>query len=59
MGAAIYSIIYPTVRDKIQPLGDFGEITLPELLKIGEMKAVMTVAVLILVTFGILDMFGY
>ncbi len=59
VGAAIYSVIYPAVRDNIQPLGSFGEITLPKLFRMGEMKAVMTVAAVILLIFGVLEIVGY
>ncbi len=59
VGAGIYSVIYPTVRDKIQPLGDFGELTLPELFRMGEKKAVAAMAILILLVFGVLEIAGY
>ncbi|MDY0291759.1 MAG: hypothetical protein RBR02_05430 [Desulfuromonadaceae bacterium] len=58
-GAGIYSVIYPTVRDKIQPLGDFGELTLPELFRAGGKKAVIAVTILILLVFGVLEIAGY
>lgn len=54
-GAAIYSIIYPFVRDHVQGLGSFGEITLQELFHISETKMVLGMTIFILVIFAGLE----
>ncbi|MDY0211887.1 MAG: YeeE/YedE thiosulfate transporter family protein [Desulfuromonadaceae bacterium] len=59
VGAAIYSVIYPIVRDKFQPLGNFGKITLPELFKVGEKKAVLAVSVLIIFVLSVLELVAF
>jgi hypothetical protein len=47
VGAGLFAALYPTVRNGILKAGDFGDVTLPKLLKISDWAVVIPAAVLI------------
>jgi hypothetical protein len=47
VGAGLFAALYPKVRNGILKAGDFGDVTLPKLLKISDWAVVIPAAVLI------------
>lgn len=58
IGAGLFAAVYHRIHDTILSKGDFGEITLPELLKVSHWKVAIPVAVAIVVLLIILEKAG-
>jgi hypothetical protein len=48
IGAGLFAALYPKVRTRILKAGDFGDMTLPKLLKISDWAVVIPTALLII-----------
>jgi hypothetical protein len=55
IGTTIFAEIYPRLRNPVLDRGDFGELTLPELLKVNARTAVIPAAALLMVALLILE----
>ncbi|MBD3265543.1 YeeE/YedE family protein, partial [bacterium] len=58
-GAGIYAAIFPRVRDSILNYGDFGDITIPELLKVPPWAGVIGVSTILIIILGIIEALGF
>lgn len=58
IGAGLFAAVYPKLRTGVMAKGDFGDITLPKLLKVNDWVVVIPVAVLILALFFWLETSG-
>lgn len=58
-GAWLFAICYPTVRDKIYPMGNFGNVTFPELLKQDRWKVVTLLAMAIIFVLFAIELAGF
>lgn len=57
-GAGIYAALYPRLSRSVLHLGDFGQVTWPEVLKRSPWSVIALVAVVAVVFFGILESTG-
>jgi hypothetical protein len=57
-GAGIYAALYPRLSRSVLQLGDFGQVTWPEVLKMSPWSVIALLAVVAVVFFGILESTG-
>jgi hypothetical protein len=58
LGTSIYSILYEWLKDTVLPLGDFGDVTLPQLLSARTWPVIGTVCAAIVVFLLVLEIAG-
>jgi len=58
LGAWLFSLVYPMIKGKAYPLGHFGTLTFPELLKKGTWPVVLSFVVGIAAFLAVLEMAG-
>ncbi|MFO7864004.1 MAG: YeeE/YedE thiosulfate transporter family protein [Salinivirgaceae bacterium] len=59
LGTWIFAVMYPKLKDGIVKLGDFGDITLPRLLKVNDWLVVIPVVLLIVLFLIWIEKAGY
>ena len=58
IGAGIFATLYPRLERRILKKGYFGELTLPQMLKVGEWTIIIPLSMLIVLLFVILEKAG-
>ena len=58
LGAGLFAALYPRLESRILNKGSFGELTLPQLLKVNHWWVIVIVAVMILVLLALLESSG-
>jgi len=58
IGAGIFATLYPRLERRILKKGYFGELTMPQMLKVGEWTIIIPLSMLIILLFMILEMAG-
>lgn len=58
IGAGIFATLYPRLERRILKKGYFGELTMPQMLKVGEWTIIIPLSMLIILLFVILEMAG-
>jgi len=59
LGAGIYAALYPRLARTVLKLGDFGQVTFPELLEMSPWSVIAIVGGIIVVFLGILEISGF
>lgn len=59
LGTWIFAVIYPKIKDGILKMGDFGDITLPRLLKVNDWVVVVPVVALIVLLLFWIEKAGF
>lgn len=59
IGSGLFAVIYPRLQQKILTIGDFGESTLPQLMKINEWFVIIPLSALIIVFLWWLEQAGF
>jgi uncharacterized protein len=59
LGTWIFAVMYPKLKDGILKMGDFGDITLPRLLKVNDWVVVVPAAVLIILILVWIERTGF
>jgi uncharacterized protein len=57
-GSALFAAVFPKVRNGILQWGDYGQLTLPQLLKVNEWVVIVPLSGLIIALFVLLEMNG-
>ena len=58
IGAGLYAHAYPWVARVMHPIGDFGPLTFPELLKVNPWRVIIPLAVVLLLLLAVLEWAG-
>lgn len=58
IGSGLFAAVFPKVRNGILQWGDYGQLTLPQLLKVNEWVVIVPLSVLIIALFVLLEMNG-
>lgn len=58
IGSGLFAALFPKVRDNILRWGDYGQLTLPQLLKVNEWVVILPLMALIIGLFVVLEMNG-
>ncbi len=58
LGAGLFAALYPRLESRILSRGSFGELTLPQLLKVNHWWVIVIVAVMIIVLLALLESSG-
>ncbi len=59
LGAGLYSVLYPRLRESVLPKGGFGAVTLPELLGIHPLLCSVIVSAILAAGLGLLEYLDY
>jgi hypothetical protein len=59
IGAGIFASLYPRLEKRILKKGYFGELTLPQLLKVSEWMIIIPLCVMIILLFVFLEKSGF
>ena len=59
LGTWIFAVLYPKLKDGILKMGDFGDITLPRLLKVNDWVVVVPAAVIIILILVWIEIAGF
>jgi len=58
LGSGLFAAAYPRLRDGILKKGDFGNLTLPRLLKVGDWAVILPLSILIVLLLYLLERAG-